>query len=285
MSWPQFHFKCRFFTQYLQQGRTIAEAEQQYQNSGLSTLHSNHQLEPAQQSLFERAAVVSNKQVSAGLKVEHSALAYYAGLDLEQKLKASKKYESILNKLYYMVSLALIYIALSSVHKVFVHPVFSEFIAQYPRLNNPYFEAFNMVWMVGLIVSASIIAFSFMISVLIKNMDKIIIQGATQWQKSILPKSILLEVNELNNIITLPIKDESLDSELYKKIHTISELGLDKNIELFSLFNKHTERLEQKVWQMISRMQLLLAPILFCSIAFYIINIYIPIFSIGEVMS
>lgn len=278
MSWVQFHFKCRYFLQKTNEGLTLQQAKKSFEKSSLDTLYSEKDLTGIQKELFDRIFHLPNiNDVKRALKI-------FSSINLAESLASSKAYKSITNKLSYLEVITAVFITFITIYKLFVYPVFSELIQQYPALGGDFFGLIPSMWLLGITVSVLTFMFTFSYRKYIKNIDSFVINLPNKNLKFIIPKNVLVEITKLNKIITMALNKKGSRDSFYNKLDAINEMGLDESIELASLFKHQAEKLETIIWQHSKRTFGFMYSLVTLGIAFYIIQIYDPIFKIGVVL-
>jgi len=171
-----------------------------------------------------------------------------------------------------------------TIYKLYVYPAFSNLIQQYPNLGNDSFDFVPSMWLLGLTVALLTFMFTFSYRKYIKNIDVMVINRPSSSMKFFIPKNVMAEIITLNKVITTPLDKNRSEDPFSKKVDAIAETGLDESVELTSLFMYHSERLELAIWQHFKRMFGFMYTLVTLGIAFYIMQIYEPLFKLGEIV-
>ncbi|MEW6983959.1 hypothetical protein AAD001_15005 [Colwelliaceae bacterium 6471] len=278
MSWKQFHFKCRYFLQKINEDSTLQQANQSFENSDLDTLYSDKKLTGIQKELFDKIFTLSS------IKDIQRTLQIFSSIDLAANLSSSDVYKNIINKLTYLEAITVVFVVFITIYKLFVYPAFSDLITQYPSLSYPSFDLIPSMWVLGLTVSTLTLMFTFSYRKYVKSIDTLIVRLPSKVMKFLIPKKAVNEIIKLNKIITTPLEKNRVDDDFNKKITALVEMGLDESFELSSLFIHHSEKLEFIIWQHAKRMFTFMYTLVTLGIAFYIIQIYDPIFKLGAIV-
>jgi hypothetical protein len=278
MSWGQFHFKCRFFLQKTNEDSRLQQANKSFQNSNLNRLYSEKDLTGIQKELFDKIFHLSSiNDVKRALKV-------FSSINLAESLTSSETYKSITNKLSYLETITAVFVMFITIYKLFVYPVFSDLIQQYPSLGNGSFDFIPSLWLLGLTVALLTFMFTFSYRKYVKNIDGLAINGPSNGIKFFIPKNVVSEIIMLNKIITTPLDKNRGADAFHKKVAAITEMGLDESAELTSLFIHHSEKLEVAILKHSKRMFGFMYTLVTLGIAFYIMQIYEPLFKLGEIV-
>ena len=278
MSWVQFHFKCRYFLQKTNEELTLQQVNKCFDNSDLNTLYSARDLTGIQKELFDKIFHLSS------ITDVKRALQFFSSINLAECLASSKTYKTISNKLSYLEVITAVFIMFTTIYKLYVYPAFSELIQQYPTIGNDAFDFVSSTWLLSLTIALLTFMFTFSYRKCIKNIDALVINKPSSSMKFFIPKSVMAEIITLNKIITTPLNRDISDDSFRKKIDAIAKTGLDESVELTALFMYHSEKLETAIWQHFKRMFGFMYMLVTLGIAFYIMQIYEPIFKLGEIV-
>ena len=278
MSWVQFHFKCRFFLQKINEGLTAQQTQDFYKKSDLATLYSEQDLTGIQKELFDKIYLISS---ITGIK---RALSVFSSIDLGESLASSKTYKSIIVKLGYLEAITLVFVIFITIYKLYVYPVFYDLIQQYPGLGDASFDLIASIFLLGLTVAVLTFMFTISYRQYIKNIDRLVINLPNKYLKFLIPKNVMVEITKLNNIITTPLDKNRFDDAFSNKVDAINKMGLDESVELKSLFIHHSNKLESVIWQNSTRMFGLMYALITTGIGFCITQIYEPIFRLGAII-
>ena len=275
MSWAQFHFKCRFFLQKINEDLTLQQANKLFKKSDLNTLYSDADLTGLQKTLFDKIFLLSS---TADIK---RALKLFSAINLGESLTSSKAYKGITDKLSYLEVITVIFMMFITIYKLYVYPAFADIIQEYPDMGNDTFGYMPSMWILGVVVALFTLVFTFSFRKQIKNIDKLVVNKPSSAMGIFMPKHIVDEINALNNVIIAPLTGSHSDDGFRKKIDAIVETGLDESVELTALFKHHSEKLELAIWQHSKRMISVMYALVILGISFYIMQIYQPLFQIG----
>lgn len=278
MSWGLFHFKCRYFIQKTNEELTLQQANKAFEGSDLHMMYSEKDLTGIQKELFDKIF-----QLSSITEIKR-ALNVFSSINLAESLTSSKTLKVISNKLSYLEVITAVFIMLITIYKLYVYPAFSDIIQQYPALGNSAFDFASSMWLLGLAVAFLTFMFTFSYRKYIKNIDVLIINKPSRAMKFFTSKNVMAEILMLNKIITTPLDINRGDESFRKKMIAIVEAGLDESVELTSLFGYHSERLELAIWQHFKRMFGVIYTLVILGIAFNIMQIYEPLFKLGEIV-
>lgn len=278
MSWEQFHFKCRFFLQKVSKGLTIQEAGKCFEKSDVKSLYSAKDLIGIQKELFDKIFYLSS------ITDAERALKVFSSINIAKSLASSKTFKSITNKLAYLESITAIFVVFITIYKLYVYPVFYGLIQQYPGLGNELFALVPSMWLMGLTLALLTFMFTFSYRKYIKNIDILVINKPSSSMKFFIPKHVMAEISTLNKIVMAPLNKNRSDDYFCKKMATLAEMGLDESVELTSLFSYHSEKLEFAIWQHSKRMFGFMYVLVTSAIAFYIMQIYEPLFKLGAII-
>jgi hypothetical protein len=278
MSWKQFHFKCRFFLQKINEDSTLQQANQSFEKSDLATLYSENKLTGIQKDLFDKILQLSN------IKDIKRTLSLFSSINFAETLTSSSVYKNIFNKLAYLEAVTVVFVVFITIYKLFVYPVFSELITQYPGLGDASFSLLPSMWLLGLTISVLTLMFTFSYRKYVKSIDTLIVRLPSKLMKFLIPQKAVDEITKLNKIITTPLEEKRVNDDFDKQISELVEMGLDESFELSSLFIHHSEKLEFIVWQHAKRMFAFMYTLVTLGIAFYIVQIYDPIFKLGAII-
>ncbi|GAA5139375.1 hypothetical protein [Thalassotalea piscium] len=278
MSWKQFHFKCRFFLQKINEGQTLNQTSQLFEQSNLTTLYAKNDLTSIQKELFDKVLNLSSREDA------QRALTILSSIDLAESLTSSKVYKSIMAKLGYLEAISVVFIVFISIYKAFVFPVFSSLVQQYPSIGSNTFELMPFVWGLGLISAAFTLIATFLFRKYVKNIDKFIIKLPSNKITFFIPQKALNEIIKLNKIIKCSFSKNSADDDFSDQLNAVNNMGLDESVELSSLFAHHSEQLEMIIQQQAKRMLTIFYTVLTLAIAFYILQVYDPIFKLGAII-
>ncbi len=278
MSWGLFHFKCRYFIQKTNEELTLQQANKAFEGSDLHMMYSEKDLTGIQKELFDKIF-----QLSSITEIKR-ALNVFSSINLAESLASSKTLKVISNKLSYLEVITAVFIMLITIYKLYVYPAFSDIIQQYPALGNSAFDFASSMWLLGLAVAFLTFMFTFSYRKYIKNIDVLIINKPSRAMKFFISKNVMAEILMLNKIITTPLDINRGDEPFRKKMIAIVEAGLDESVELTSLFGYHSERLELAIWQHFKRMFGVIYTLVILGIAFNIMQIYEPLFKLGEIV-
>lgn len=278
MSWGLFHFKCRYFIQKTNEELTLQQANKAFEGSDLHMMYSEKDLTGIQKELFDKIF-----QLSSITEIKR-ALNVFSSINLAESLTSSKTLKVISNKLSYLEVITAVFIMFITIYKLYVYPVFSDIIQQYPALGNSSFDFVSSMWLLGLAVAFLTFMFTFSYRKYIKNIDVLIINKPSRAMKFFTSKNVMAEILMLNKIITTPLDINRGDESFRKKMIAIVEAGLDESVELTSLFGYHSERLELAIWQHFKRMFGVIYTLVILGIAFNIMQIYEPLFKLGEIV-
>jgi len=278
MSWVQFHFKCRFFLQKLSENLSLQQASKSFEKSDLETLYSEKDLTGIQKELFDKIFHLSS------IPDAKRALKVFSSINLAESLASSKMYKSITNKLSYLEVITAVFIIFITIYKLYVYPVFFELTQQYPSLGDELFNLVPSMWLLGLTVALLTFMFTFSYRKYIKNIDSLVINKPSSSMRFFIPRNVMTEITTLNKIIMMTLDKNRTDDSFGKKMDTISEMGLDESVELTFLFMYHSEKLESAIWQHSKRMFGFMYALVTTGIAFYIMQVYEPIFKLGAII-
>ena len=278
MSWKQFHFKCRFFLQEINEGSTLQQANQSFDNSKLGYLYSDKKLSGIQKELFDKIFTLSS------LKDIKRTLQIFSSIDLAENFSSSVVYKNIINKLAYLEAITVVFVVFITVYKLFVYPAFSDLITQYPSISDPSFDLIPSMWVLGLTVSTLTLMFTFSLRKYVKNIDTLVVRLPSKFMQFLMPKKAVSEIAMLNKVINIPLEKNRLNDEFDDKVNALVKSGLDESFELTSLFNHHSERLEFVIWQYAKKMFSFMYTLMALGIGFYIMQIYDPIFKLGAII-
>ncbi|MEH6595546.1 MAG: hypothetical protein V7736_08360 [Colwellia polaris] len=278
MSWGLFHFKCRYFIQKTNEELTLQQANKAFEGADLHLMYSEKDLTGIQKELFDKIF-----QLSSITEIKR-ALNVFSSINLAESLTSSKTLKVISNKLSYLEVITAVFIMFITIYKLYVYPVFSDIIQQYPALGNSSFDFVSSMWLLGLAVAFLTFMFTFSYRKYIKNIDVLIINKPSRAMKFFTSKNVMAEILMLNKIITTPLDINRGDESFRKKMIAIVEAGLDESVELTSLFGYHSERLELAIWQHFKRMFGVIYTLVILGIAFNIMQIYEPLFKLGEIV-
>ena len=278
MSWGLFHFKCRYFIQKTNEELTLQQANKAFEGSDLHLMYSEKDLTGIQKELFDKIF-----QLSSITEIKR-ALNVFSSINLAESLTSSKTLKVISNKLSYLEVITAVFIMFITIYKLYVYPAFSDIIQQYPALGNSSFDFVSSMWLLGLAVAFLTFMFTFSYRKYIKNIDVLIINKPSRAMKFFISKNVMAEILMLNKIITTPLDINRGDESFRKKMIAIVEAGLDESVELTSLFGYHSERLELAIWQHFKRMFGVIYTLVILGIAFNIMQIYEPLFKLGEIV-
>ncbi len=278
MSWLQFHFKCRFYLQKLNQGASIQQAAITFEEANLDELYSEKESSSLQKELFRKiTSLVHNSDTIKALKV-------FSSLNLSESLTTSKTNKNITEKLSYLEAITAVFLVFITIYKLFVYPVFFELLQQYPSLSSQLFTLFPSMWFIGLTIALFTFVFTFSYRKYLKNIDAVVINQSSKAMKIFTPKNVLAEMQTLHQIISLPLGSQQSDSLLNKKMNKIIEAGLDESVELSYLYQHHAEKLDAAIWKHAQRMFGFMYTLMTISIGFYIMQVYEPIFKLGALI-
>mgnify|MGYP000147352144 CR=1 FL=1 len=275
MSWVQFHFKCRFFLQKINEGLTLQQTNKLFEKSGLNSFYSEKDLTGLQKALFDKIFLISS---TADIK---RALKVFSSIDMGESLTSPKAYKSITDKLLYLEVITAVFIMFITIYKLYVYPVFADLIQEYPEMGNDTFDYLPSMWLVGMTVALFTLVFTLSYRKYLKNIDKFVINKPSRSMGLFIPKRIIVEITALNSVITAPLNGNQNDDDFRKIIDAIVETGLDESVELTALFKHHSEKLELAIWQHSKRMIGVMYVLVILGISFYIMQIYQPLFQIG----
>lgn len=275
MSWNQFHFKCRFLLQEINSGSTLQQANQSFTGSKLGALYSDEKLSGIQKSLLDGVFKLSS------IKDIRHALRVYSSLDLSRSCGSSEAFTGIISKLTSLQITTAVFVVFITIYKFFVYPTFYDLAAQYPSLSNATFSSIPLIWLIGVAISMLTIALTIFLIKFIKNIDAMIVKSPHRAAVVFMPKKAVDEIVTLNRIINLPIKRVKNNHDFDEKYSALIDSDLDESIELTALFNHHSEKLELILTQYAKPILALMNVLITLGIAFYIIQIYDPIFSLG----
>jgi hypothetical protein len=278
MSWLQFHFKCRFYLQKLNQGASIQQAASSFEEANFDELYSEKESTNLQKELFNKiTSLVHNSETIKALKV-------FSSLNLSESLTTSKTNKNITEKLSYLEAITAVFLVFITIYKFFVYPVFFELIQQHPSLNSQLFTLFPSMWFIGLTIALLTFVFTFSYRKHLKNIDAVVINQPSKAMKIFTPKNVLTEMQTLHQIITLPLGNQQSDNLFNKKMNKIIEVGLDESVELSYLYQHHAEKLDVAIWSHAQRMFGFMYALMTISIGFYIMQVYEPIFKLGALI-
>ncbi|XQW85304.1 hypothetical protein ACOYR1_00830 [Thalassotalea piscium] len=278
MSWKQFHFKCRFFLHKINEGSTLQQAAQLFETSDLNTLYSDQKLTGTQKELFDKILQLTS------INETKRALALYSSINFSENLSSSNRYKNILHKFAYLDTITLVFVVFITIYQLFVYPVFFDLVTQYPKMADSTFSFLPSLWVLGIIIAALTLLCTFSCRKYIKNLDTLIVRLPSKLMTFITPKKAVSEMVKLNKIINTPFKTYKVSDDFDKKIDALHQMGLDDALELSLLFVHHSEKLEFIIWQKAKRMVSVMYTIVTIAIAFYIVQIYDPIFKIGVII-
>ena len=269
------YFKCRFFLKKVNEGLTLPQANLAFEKSGLDRLYCENNLTSIQKKLFDNIFHLAS---IADIK---RTLDVFASINISDSIASSTVYKNIINKLAYLEVITVVFALFITIYTLFVFPVFSNLIDQYPDIGDNSFHLLPSIWILGLTASALPLIFTISFRHFVKNIDSIIVELPSKHHKFFIPKNAMKEITSLNNIITGPLNDNNVNDDLSNKVDAITEAGLNESVELGLLFSHHSEKLEQSIWQYAKRMFAFMYTLVTLSIGFYVIQIYNPIFKLG----
>ncbi len=191
MSWEQFHFKCRFFLQKINEDSTLQKANQSFESSDLDTLYSDKKLTGIQKELFDKVLQLSN------IKDIKRALTVFSSINFAKSLTSSSVYKNIINKLANLEAVTVVFVVFITIYKLFVYPVFSDLITQYPGLGDDSFSLLPSIWVLGLTISVLTLMFTFSYRKYVKSIDTIIVRLPSKVMKVIGENNTDLDVEML----------------------------------------------------------------------------------------
>ncbi|REL25468.1 hypothetical protein DXX93_02145 [Thalassotalea euphylliae] len=281
MSWAQFNFNCRYYLNLLNQGSTLQQAKQSLECSSLAKLYGEQSLSGIQQSLLDKVFHLSS------IKDAQRTLNLYASIDFAGCLALSGAAKDLVAKLSYLASISIFFAAFITLYQVYVFPVFADLAAQYPALKSDSFELLPSAWVAGLIVALSTLVMSIALKHQIKNIDRAVVNSPNRIAILLLPKRILATASKLQQIIATPSvqgrRAETTD-KFDAQLNELAQLRHDESAELALLFEYHAQQLTLTLHDYANRAHQLLYGAVVLGIGFYIVQIYDPIFKLGEVI-
>ena len=281
MSWAQFNFNCRYYLNHLNQGSTLQQAKQSLEHSSLATLYGEQSLSDVQQSLLDKVFHLSSIQ-----DIQRT-LNLYASIDFAGCLASSNAAKDLVNKLSYLASIAVFFAGFITLYQVYVFPVFADLVAQYPALKSDSFDLLPSAWLAGLIVALATLVMSVALKRQIKNIDRTVVNSPNRIARLFLPKQILTTLSNLQQIIATPPvqgRQAGTTDKFDAQLNDLAQLGDGELAELALLFNYHAQQLTESLNDYANRVYKLLYGAVVLGIGFYIVQIYDPIFKLGEVI-
>ncbi|WP_448564916.1 hypothetical protein [Thalassotalea ganghwensis] len=278
MNWEQFNFKSRFFLQRLKQGATLQQAEQAYKSSGLEHLYQDNSSATIQQQLFDQLFQLSNPADVI------KALAFFKEISLSGAIQGALLFGRVLKKLDAIVVLSIMFGFFISFFNFYIYPAFLSLTSEYPNIVGQLFYQLPLLWGVGISLTVVVLVISFLIKRFLKRIDRFIISLPNMAMSWFVPKSIKVELFNLNQLLGYALSKANLNSDLQNELGLIAQNGMDVNHELNNLFNLKFQKLIMMIQSYTRHLLRLLYVIIVTAIAFFVMQIYDPIFKLGMIV-
>jgi len=279
MSWPVFHFNCRFLAKKLNQNVSLNEAKQQlihhYGEYKIASELSKHCAERRlYDDIFQEIEPETLKQ----------SLVIYGGINLSWDLSAIVKLKNIKN---YVLLLFAMFIICSSIFKYLVFPAYAEIFFQ---MDIPITskllqleQTLPILILVLMCLATILFANYFFIHRISQKMWRYPTSALTPL---FISKRIVNSFKKIDALTYAPlaIKKNEFTSDSQKLIQLFIADQLDVVKELQGLLDQERATLIQLVNRRLSLLLLLFSTTLVIAIAYLVFSYYEPLFSLGMII-